>query len=178
MRQADCNECYSSFRSSVWKWHTRMARVCPQTGLRGIALQGDLFLQIVVPENRCSWDSLLQRFQCIMNVVSKCNDFARGICQKLLLASSFENTVAPVNCANVTSTLCSGCTSHSTSMLSLRCLRWTHMWTLLFFLGTTTIPARHGVGYSMWCPRTPFTPALVLSVHRGSTEVCSFAVCR
>ncbi len=79
-----------------------------------------------------------------MNVVSDRDEGARGICQKLLLASSLEKIFAPVICAKVSSTVGSGWTSRLTDLLSG--LRSTHMRSFPFFLGATTMPAHQGVG--------------------------------
>ena len=66
------------------------------------------------------------------------------ICQNPLLASNFEKTLAPASWESVSSTFGSGWTSLSTFWLSG--LRSTQIRTLPDFLGTTTIPAHHGVG--------------------------------
>ena len=80
----------------------------------------------------------------VMNVVKRCEDCERGICQNPLFASSFEKTLAPANFASVSSTLGSGWTSLST--LSLSGFRSTQILTFPDFFRTTTIPAHHGVG--------------------------------
>ena len=82
----------------------------------------------------------------MIKVVSGRDDSESGICQNPLLASSLEKTFAPASWASVSSTFGIGWTSRST--FSLRGLRSTQMWTLQFFLGTTTIPAHRWVGLS------------------------------
>ena len=82
----------------------------------------------------------------VMKVVSNLNCGDKGICQNPLLASNFENTFAPVNCARVSSTRGNGCTSLCTH--SLRGFRSTHIRMDPFCFGTTTIPAHHFVGCS------------------------------
>ena len=79
-------------------------------------------------------------------MVSGLDSSANGICQKPLLASNLLKTAAPANCAKVSSTLGIGWTSRST--LSLSGLRSTQMRTAPLGLGTTTMPAHHGVGSS------------------------------
>ena len=81
------------------------------------------------------------------------DDGDREICQKPLLASSFENILAPLSHANVLSTLGSGCTSLST--LRFSGLKSTQIQTLPFFLGMTTMLAHQGVG----CATLEITPA-------------------
>ena len=66
--------------------------------------------------------------------------------QKPLLASNELNIFAPVNCANVSSTVGRGCTSHCT--FSFNGLRSTQMRIVPVFFGTTTMPAHQGVGSS------------------------------
>ena len=66
------------------------------------------------------------------------------ICQNPELASNLEKILAPTSWANVSSTFGRGWMSLITLLLSG--FRSTHMWTAPNFLGTTTIPAHHGVG--------------------------------
>ena len=80
----------------------------------------------------------------VMNVVSKRELSARGICQNPLLASSLLKTFAPASCAKTLSTFGSGCVSRRTCVL--RGLRSTQMRTVPFCFGTTTNPAHHGIG--------------------------------
>ena len=71
---------------------------------------------------------------------------SRGICQNPQLASSLLKAVAPAIWARVSSTLGRGCTSHRTLSFSVR--KSTQMQTAPDFLGTTTMPAHHGVSSS------------------------------
>ena len=92
--------------------------------------------------------SLLKQYRPdgVMNVVSRREGWLRGIYQKPLLASSLVKNFAPVSWARVSSTLGRGWTPLRT--LSLRGLRSTQIRIAPDFLGTTTIPAHHGVGSS------------------------------
>ena len=69
----------------------------------------------------------------------------RGICQKLLLASSLLNVVAPASCARVLSTFSRGCVS--LCMLSLSRQKSTQMRISPDRLGTTAISAYQGMGF-------------------------------
>ena len=87
----------------------------------------------------------------VMKVVRRREEGERGICQKPLLASNFEKTLAPASCASVSSTLGSGWTSLSTLRLS----------------GFSTIPAHHGVGSDTF----DITPAFsILSSSSATLE--------
>ena len=80
-----------------------------------------------------------------MKVVRRRDFFSSGICQNPQLAPSLLKTVAPDNCARVSSTFGSGWSSRNT--LWLRGLRTTHIRTVeVSFFRTTTIPAHHRVG--------------------------------
>ena len=80
----------------------------------------------------------------VMKVVSRADSGARGICQNPELASSLVNTLAPPSWARVGSTAGSGCFSLHT--LWFGWVRSTQILTLLFALGTTTMPAHQAVG--------------------------------
>ena len=101
-----------------------------------------------------------------MNVVSRHDFLASGIHQKPLFASSLLETAVPDNCAKVSSTFGSGCTSRRT--LSFNGSRSTQILIAPSFLGTTTIPAHHGVGTSTWSlPTVPESSVAVERVHRA-----------
>ena len=72
------------------------------------------------------------------------DSLVRGICQNQLFTSTLLKTVAPDNCARVSSTDGMGCTSRRT--LSFNGFRSTQILTDPELLGTTTIPAHHEVG--------------------------------
>ncbi len=102
----------------------------------------------------------------VINVVSRVNCGASGICQNPELASSFEKILAPASCAKVWST--AGRTCHSLRMLWLSCVRSTQICTFLLLLGTTTIPAHHSVGSSTLA----MTPsALIDGCHLGAASL-------
>ena len=96
----------------------------------------------------------------VRKVVKSFDKAVITICQNPEFASSFENTVSPDKWASVSSTIGKGCTSLWTFVLSV--LRSTHTLTAPFFLGTTTMPTHHGVGWSTYeiTSKIPFCLAL------------------
>lgn len=98
----------------------------------------------------------------VMKVVRRQELGESGICQNPLLASSLVNSLAPVSWANVSSTLG---TSHSMPWLSG--LRLTQIRIAPLFLGTTTMPAHHGVGTSTF-EMTPMS-----SMRSSSSVTCA-----
>ena len=82
----------------------------------------------------------------VIKVVYRADSSKSLICQNPVLASSFVKTVAPVSWANTWSTDGSMCLSLLKFSLSL--VRSRHIHSLLFGLGTITIPAHQSVGCS------------------------------
>ena len=89
----------------------------------------------------------LYRLKGMMNVVRCLHDSARGTCQNPLLASSFENTLAPAKNARVSSTCGIGYASRST--FSFKGYRSMHIHMPPDFFWTTTMCEHHVVGWSM-----------------------------
>ena len=119
----------------------------------------------------------------MMNVVRCREGLASGICQNPLLVSNLVKTLAPASCDRISSTVGNGWTSSST--LSFRGFKSTHIWMFFDFLGTNTIPAHHSVGSST-LEITPndsilsgsFVTSSVKSVKVSSLRLlCLFHVC-
>ena len=91
---------------------------------------------------------LLKQYQPkgVMKVVSNCDSLASRICHYPLLATNFENIVAPASKAKVSSTHGRGWTSRNT--LSFSFFISTQILIAPDYFGTATIPAHQGVGSS------------------------------
>ena len=83
-----------------------------------------------------------------MSDVNRADSTDKGICQNPELASRIENTVAPESWASICSMAGNGCLSQHTFSFNL--VRSTQICTLLFCFGTTTNPAQHSVGSSIF----------------------------
>ena len=83
-----------------------------------------------------------------MNVVNRADSSDKGICQNPELTSKIENTVAPESWPNICSIAGNGC--YSLHTFSFNLVRSTQIRTLPFCFGTTTNPAHHSVGSSIF----------------------------
>ena len=83
-----------------------------------------------------------------MNVVNRADSSDKGICQNPELTSKIENTVAPESWPNICSIAGNGC--YSLHTFSFNLVISTQIRTLPFCFGTTTNPAHHSVGSSIF----------------------------
>ena len=80
-----------------------------------------------------------------MNVVNNLDLLANRMCQIPLFVANLLKIVPPVNWASVSSTLGSGWNSRNTSLF--KGFKLTHIRISPEGLGTTTIPAHHGMAH-------------------------------